>query len=133
IIKICKKWQVDLFSQPIPVTPAAHYCMGGIVTDTWGASSITGLYAVGESSSTGVHGANRLASNSLLECFVFGVRLAEKVAQDMMQHKSEQTCDSQIDFSIDTLNFPDINATDASQDRIATIRQELRELTWRST
>ncbi|MFN9860892.1 MAG: FAD-binding protein, partial [Pseudanabaena sp.] len=44
IIKICKKWQVDLFSQPIPVTPAAHYCMGGIVTDTWGASSITGLY-----------------------------------------------------------------------------------------
>ncbi|HBC43857.1 MAG TPA: L-aspartate oxidase [Pseudanabaena sp.] len=132
IIKICKKWQVDLFSQPIPVTPAAHYCMGGIVTDTWGASSITGLYAVGESSSTGVHGANRLASNSLLECFVFGVRLAEKVAQDLMHLKSEQTSNCQIDFSIDTLNFPNINATDASQDRIATIRQELRELTWRS-
>ncbi|NMF57618.1 L-aspartate oxidase [Pseudanabaena yagii] len=132
IIKICQKWHIDLFSQPIPVTPAAHYCMGGIVTDTWGASSITGLYAVGESSSTGVHGANRLASNSLLECFVFGVRLAEKVAQDLIQRKSEQISDPQIDFTIDALKFPDINTNAASQERIATIRQELRELTWRS-
>jgi L-aspartate oxidase len=53
--------------------------MGGIVTDDYGATSISGLYAVGETASTGVHGANRLASNSLLECFVFGERLAEKV------------------------------------------------------
>ncbi len=131
IIKICQKWQIDLFSQPIPVTPAAHYCMGGIVTDTWGASSITGLYAVGESSSTGVHGANRLASNSLLECFVFGVRLADKVAEDLIQRKSEQISDPQIDFCIDALKFPDIN-NNTSQERIAAIRQELRELTWRS-
>jgi L-aspartate oxidase len=76
IIKICKQWQIDIFAQPIPVTPAAHYCMGGIVTDIDGATSIPGLYAVGETASTGVHGANRLASNSLLECFVFGERLA---------------------------------------------------------
>ncbi|MEE3716859.1 L-aspartate oxidase [Tumidithrix elongata RA019] len=81
IIKICQKWQIDIFSHPIPVTPAAHYCMGGIVTDTWGKSSLLGLYAVGETASTGVHGANRLASNSLLECFVFGARLAEGVKQ----------------------------------------------------
>ncbi len=79
IIKICHNWHIDIFSKPIPVTPAAHYCMGGIMTDEYGATSILGLYAVGETASTGVHGANRLASNSLLECFVFGERLAEKV------------------------------------------------------
>jgi L-aspartate oxidase len=83
IIKICQHWQIDPFSQPIPVTPAAHYCMGGIVTDTNGATSIPGLYAVGETASTGVHGANRLASNSLLECFVFGERLAQQVQRDL--------------------------------------------------
>lgn len=81
IHKICLDWQIDIFAKPIPVTPAAHYCMGGIVTDGNGATSISGLYAVGETSSTGVHGANRLASNSLLECFVFGERLAQQVVQ----------------------------------------------------
>ncbi len=138
IIKICQKWQIDLFSQPIPVTPAAHYCMGGIITDTWGASSITGLYAVGESSSTGVHGANRLASNSLLECFVFGVRLAEKVAQDLINQNNNQiNCPklTSTGESIDELKFIDSNTSNISQEaqtRIATIRQELRELAWRS-
>ncbi|MEI6064304.1 MAG: L-aspartate oxidase [Pseudanabaena sp. ELA748] len=85
IIKICQQWQIDIFSTPIPVTPAAHYCMGGIVVDSHGATSIEGLYAVGETASTGVHGANRLASNSLLECFVFGERLAEKVCSQHNQ------------------------------------------------
>jgi L-aspartate oxidase len=85
IIKICQQWQIDVFSTPIPVTPAAHYCMGGIVVDSYGATSIEGLYAVGETASTGVHGANRLASNSLLECFVFGERLAEKVSSQQTQ------------------------------------------------
>ncbi len=127
IIKICQKWQIDLFSQPIPVTPAAHYCMGGIITDTWGASSLSGLYAVGESSSTGVHGANRLASNSLLECFVFGVRLAERVAQDLIN----QDFDHNLALSND-LDFTDVNTGEESQSRIAIIRQELQELTWRS-
>ncbi len=126
IIKICQKWQIDLFSQPIPVTPAAHYCMGGIITDTWGASSIRGLYAVGESSSTGVHGANRLASNSLLECFVFGVRLAEKVAQDLIQSKSTKDNHS-FNNDFDAINP---NPSEHIQNRISIIRQELRELTW---
>ena len=85
IIKICQQWQIDIFSTPIPVTPAAHYCMGGIVVDSYGATSIEGLYAVGETASTGVHGANRLASNSLLECFVFGERLAEQVSSQQTQ------------------------------------------------
>lgn len=81
IIKVCQQWGINLFAQPIPVTPAAHYCMGGIETDTYGQTSLTGLYAVGETASTGVHGANRLASNSLLECFVFGERLAQHISQ----------------------------------------------------
>ncbi|MGH2955569.1 MAG: L-aspartate oxidase, partial [Solirubrobacterales bacterium] len=62
--------------QPVPVSPAAHYVMGGITTDLEGRSSLAGLYAVGECACTGLHGANRLASNSLSECFVFGRRAA---------------------------------------------------------
>jgi L-aspartate oxidase len=67
---------LDPHSQPIPVAPAAHYMMGGVAVDIDGRSSLSGLYAVGEVSCTGLHGANRLASNSLSECFVFGSRAA---------------------------------------------------------
>jgi len=75
IIQVCADWGIDIFSEPVPVTPAAHYWMGGIVTDKFNQTSIPGLYAVGETASTGVHGANRLASNSLLECLVFGAQM----------------------------------------------------------
>ena len=74
IIQVCKRWGIDVFNEPIPVAPAAHYWMGGITTDLANRTSISGLYAVGETASTGVQGANRLASNSLLECLVFGAQ-----------------------------------------------------------
>ena len=86
IINVCKHWGIDVFHQPIPVSPAAHYWMGGITCGLESETTITHLYAVGENASTGVHGANRLASNSLLECLVYGaqlknIRLAADVAE----------------------------------------------------
>ncbi len=66
--------------QPIPVAPAAHYHMGGIASDERARSSLEGLWVVGECASTGLHGANRLASNSLLEAIVFGARAADDIA-----------------------------------------------------
>jgi L-aspartate oxidase len=77
----CQERGLDLATDLIPVAPAAHYYMGGVVTDTWGQTTVPGLYAVGEVSCTGVHGANRLASNSLLEGLVFGRRAARLIGQ----------------------------------------------------
>jgi L-aspartate oxidase len=71
---------IDPRAEPVPVAPAAHYLMGGIVTDLDGHSTLAGLFAVGECACTGLHGANRLASNSLTECFVFGARAAARAA-----------------------------------------------------
>lgn len=80
VVAMLREAGLDPAAQPIPVAPAAHYLMGGIVTDLEGRSTLPGLYAVGECACTGLHGANRLASNSLSECFVFGPRAAEAAA-----------------------------------------------------
>ena len=74
ISRVCAEFGIDVGRDQIPVAPAAHYLMGGIVTDAWGLSTLPGLYAAGECACTGVHGANRLASNSLLEALVFSDR-----------------------------------------------------------
>ena len=79
VYEACREGGVDPVRQPIPVAPAAHYHMGGIATDALGRSSLEGLWAAGECASTGLHGANRLASNSLLEALVFGARAAEDI------------------------------------------------------
>lgn len=79
IYETCLHYGVDLTKQPVPVHPAAHYAMGGILTDGHGATTAPGLYAAGEAAATGVHGANRLASNSLLEGLVYGARAGRSI------------------------------------------------------
>lgn len=120
IIQVCQRWGIDAFARPIPVAPAAHYWMGGIVTDLSSQSSIAGLYAIGETASTGVHGANRLASNSLLECLVFANRFSKITLEPPAVSQTKETWVRQPE------NWQ------ADLDRITWMRQNLPVLMWQS-
>jgi L-aspartate oxidase len=119
IIQVCQKFGVDVLHAPIPVAPAAHYWMGGVYTDVQGQTTIAGLYAVGETASTGVHGANRLASNSLLECLVFGRQFSQLVPSAPLSPPA-QTDAVPLTFGAADLAW------------IAQIRQDLPKLVWQS-
>jgi L-aspartate oxidase len=88
IYETCLRYGLDLTEDLLPVSPAAHYCMGGVRTDLNGRSTLRGLYAAGEVACTGVHGANRLASNSLLEGLVFGARAGRAAAEDFAREST---------------------------------------------
>ena len=83
IYKTCLQYNIDITEELVPIRPAAHYAMGGVRTDLDGRTSLSGLYAAGEAAGTGVHGANRLASNSLLEGLVFGARAGKKMRDEL--------------------------------------------------
>jgi len=111
----CRENGIDIRKNPIPVTPAAHYLMGGVLTDTRGRTNIMGLWCVGESAGTGLHGANRLASNSLLECLVFGIRTAGDVRKTSFNPVEDDETAQPMVLSL-------------SQSVIESIRRELQEL-----
>ncbi len=95
VFQSCMSANIDPRTQLIPVSPAVHYHMGGLATDSYGQTNLDGLFAVGECSATGVHGANRLASNSLLEAVVFGGRAAEHINAMMITPKKAATIRNQ--------------------------------------
>ncbi|AOA57693.1 L-aspartate oxidase [Acinetobacter larvae] len=110
---------IDITQEMIPVVPAAHYTCGGVVVDENSQTDLAGLYAVGETSYTGLHGANRMASNSLLECFVYGIRAAEHIQQHFDQRfdypqppawDNSQVCDADEEVVI-LQNWDELRAT----------------------
>jgi L-aspartate oxidase len=124
IDKLCRGFDLDMARDPIPVRPGAHYMIGGVTVDHDGRTTLPGLWAAGEVTSSGLHGANRLASNSLLEGLVYGARAAEDIARIL------------DDDGPHRLEVPPIDAGDTHDGHepldLADIRDSLRALMWRS-
>ncbi|MEM7207077.1 MAG: L-aspartate oxidase [Pseudomonadota bacterium] len=121
IHQTCLTFGFDVTREPIPVVPAAHYTCGGVMTDTKGATDLPGLYAIGETAHTGLHGANRMASNSLLECFVF----AKAASEDILKYtgsKHEQ---------FDIASWDESRVTDSDEEVVVSHNwDELRRFMW---
>ena len=106
IYKTCLQYNIDITEEPVPIRPAAHYAMGGVRTNLDGRTSLPGLYAAGEAAGTGVHGANRLASNSLLEGLVFGARAGNKMRDELMLPARKASSLPPAAYSNGPLNIP---------------------------
>ncbi len=117
IYKTCSGYGIDISKDYIPVAPAEHYCMGGIQTDVWGSTNIEGFYACGEAACTGIHGANRLASNSLLEGLVFGEKIAQKINSSKMKRRNIEITD---------VYLPEYE--EAFNGEVLKIKEEIREI-----
>ena len=124
ISKRCDEKGIDISKKPIPVAPAAHYSMGGIKAAVEGRTSIRGLYAIGETASTGLHGANRLASNSLLECVVCAYELADYLSFANLE--TPKRIDDSIRNIIDLYSKP----LDDEDYNISSLKSELKNLMW---
>ena len=122
ISRFLAKYHLDLNRDLIPVRPAAHYLMGGILTDVHGRTTLPGLYAAGEAACTGVHGANRLASNSLLEGLVFGALAAEAILSDSATPQPDGPS---------ILHTPASDEPDTPDDQVERWIQDLRSNMWK--
>ncbi len=120
----CKTKGIDISQKPIPVAPAAHYTMGGIKADVSGKTSIKGLYAIGEAASTGLHGANRLASNSLLECVVCAYELADYLSFANLE--TPKKIDEGIKKMIDVYS----RSISGREYDIQALKSELKSIMW---
>ena len=131
ISAICCQYGLDMATDLLPIAPAAHYCMGGILVDTFGRTTLPGLYAVGEVACTGVHGANRLASNSLLEGLVYGIRVAGALTcqRDLADWHCARDGISFIPYESSCLKD---SHSSSNADEISTqqVRHELRKVMW---
>jgi L-aspartate oxidase len=137
IYDTCMRYGLDLTADLLPVSPAAHYCMGGVRTDLDGRASLPGLYAAGEVACTGVHGANRLASNSLLEGLVFGARAGHAAARDMagsvanVPAKTEAEALEPNGASADVASVDGAGVGPSRREEVAlAVRKRVRRLMW---
>jgi L-aspartate oxidase len=126
IYETCLRYELDITMDPVPVSPASHYCMGGVRTDLDGRATLPGLYAAGEVACTGVHGANRLASNSLLEGLVFGARAGSAAAAD---HANDRHGSAAQGAAIDDEGGA-TNVARASGEIALAVRKRVRRLMW---